>query len=54
MQLPLSGAPYQEPISRRLQLPHIPVTAFSQSDLFLVFEFISNADPTGNLSDQLQ
>ena len=54
MQLPLSGGPYQEPISRRLQLPHIPVTAFSQSDLFLVFEFISNADPTGNLSDQLQ
>ena len=26
----------QEPITRSLQLPHIPVTAFSQSDLFLV------------------
>ena len=27
---------YQEPITRSLQLPHIPVTAFSQTDLFLV------------------
>ena len=26
----------QEPITRSLQLPHIPVTAFSQTDLFLV------------------
>ena len=27
---------WQEPISRNLQLRHIPVTAFSQTDLFLV------------------
>ena len=27
---------YQEPITRSLQLPHIHVTAFSQTDLFLV------------------
>ena len=26
----------QEPITRSLQLPHIPVTRFSQTDLFLV------------------
>ena len=26
----------QEPITRSLQLPHIPVTAFLQTDLFLV------------------
>ena len=26
----------QEPITRSLQLPHIPVMAFSQNDLFLV------------------
>ena len=26
----------QEPITRSLQLHHIPVTAFSQTDLFLV------------------
>ena len=26
----------QERITRSLQLPHIPVTAFSQTDLFLV------------------
>ena len=26
----------QEPITRSPQLPHIPVTAFSQPDLFLV------------------
>ena len=26
----------QEPITSSLQLPHIPVTAFSQTDLFLV------------------
>ena len=26
----------QEPITRSLQLPHIPVTAFSQTDLVLV------------------
>ena len=28
---------YQEPITRSLQLPHIPVMAFSQTDLFLVW-----------------
>ena len=27
---------YQEPITRNMQLPNIPVTAFSQTDLFLV------------------
>ena len=37
---------HQEPISRSLQLPHIPVTAFSQTDLFLA-EFISHSGPTG-------
>ena len=26
----------QEPITRSLQLPHIPVSTFSQTDLFLV------------------
>ena len=26
----------QEPITRSVQLPHIPVTAFPQTDLFLV------------------
>ena len=26
----------QEPITRNMQLPHIPVTAFSHTDLFLV------------------
>ena len=34
----------QELITRSLQLLHIPATAFSQTDLFLV-EFISNQDP---------
>ena len=28
---------YQEPITRSVQLPHIPVTAFSQTDVFLVW-----------------
>ena len=27
---------HEEPNTRSLQLPHIPVTAFSQTDLFLV------------------
>ena len=36
-----------------MQLPHIPVTTFSQTDLFL-FKFISNSDPHRNLSDKLQ
>ena len=43
----------EEPIARSLQLSHILVTAFSQTDLFQ-FEFISNSDPHRNLSDQLQ
>ena len=30
----------QEPLTRSLQLSHIPVTAFSQTDLFLVFIFL--------------
>ena len=28
---------YPEPITSRVQLPHVPVTAFSQTDLFLVW-----------------
>ena len=43
----------QELITWSLQLPHIPVTAFSQTDLFLVWIF-SNSDPHGNPSNQLQ
>ena len=43
----------QDPITRSLQLFHILDTAFSQIDLFLA-EFMSNSDPHGNLSDQLQ
>ena len=42
-----------EPITRSLQLQHIPATAFSQTDLFLVniyLEFRSYR----NLIDQLQ
>ena len=35
---------YQEPITRSVQLPHIPVKAFSQTDLFLV-EFTANSEP---------
>jgi len=30
-----AGKPNQEPIIRRVQLSHIPITAFSQTDLFL-------------------
>ena len=33
---PFDDQSEQEPITRSLQLPHIPVTAFSQTDLFLV------------------
>ena len=39
---------YQEPITRSLQLPYISVTAFSQTDLFLVWiylEFRSQQEP---------
>ena len=45
---------YQEPITRSLQLPHISVTAFSQTGLFLLFQLISNSYPHRNRSDQLQ
>ena len=43
----------QEPITRNMQLPHIPVTAFLQTDLFL-FKLNANSDPRRNLSDQSQ
>ena len=43
----------QEPIARSLQLPHIPVTAFSQTDLFLVWIYLEFRSH-GNLSNQLQ
>lgn len=35
----------QEPITRILQLPHIPVTAFSQTDLFLVWIYVEFSSP---------
>lgn len=35
----------QEPITRILQLPHIPVTAFSQTDLFLVWIYVELSSP---------
>ena len=35
----------QEPITRSLQLPHIPVTAFSQNDLFLVWIYVKFRSP---------
>ena len=34
-----ANSPDQEPITRSVQLPHIPVTAFSQTDLFLYWSF---------------
>ena len=37
----------QEPITRSLQLPHIPVTAFSQTDLFLVWIHLEFRSPQG-------
>ena len=43
----------QEPITRSLQLPHIPVMPFSQTDLFLVWIYV-DSDPHRDLSDQLQ
>ena len=43
----------QEPITRSMQLPHFPVTAFSQTDLFLVKVNV-NSDPRRNLSNQSQ
>ena len=44
---------YQDPITRTLQLLHISVTAFSQTDLFLVWIYFE-LDPHRNLSEQLQ
>ena len=35
----------QEPITRSLQLPHIPVTAFPQTDLFLVWIYLAHRSP---------
>ena len=35
----------QEPITRSLQLPHIPVTAFPQTDLFLVWIYLDFRSP---------
>ena len=35
----------QKPITRSLQLPHIPVTAFSQTDLFLVLIYLEFRSP---------
>ena len=35
----------QEPITRSLQLPRIPVTAFSQTDLFLVWIYLEFRSP---------
>ena len=45
------GLQRQEPITRSLQLPHIPVTAFSQTDLFLVWVYLKFRSQS-NLSDQ--
>ena len=36
---------FQEPITRSLQQPHIPVTAFSQTDLFLVWIYLEFRSP---------
>ena len=35
----------QEPITRSLQLSHISVTAFSQTDLFLVWVYLEFRSP---------
>ena len=35
----------EEPITRSPQLPHIPVTAFSQTDLFLVLIYLELGFP---------
>ena len=37
---PLYDCLHQAPITRSLQLPHTPVTAFSQTDLFLVWIYL--------------
>ena len=38
---------FQEPITRSLQQPHIPLTAFSQTDLFLVWIYLEFRSPRG-------
>ena len=40
----------QEPITRSLQLPHIPVTAFSETDLVLVWIYLKLRSPQEPLS----
>ena len=35
----------QEPITRNLQLPHVPVMAFSQTDLFLAWIHLESTSP---------
>ena len=37
----------QEPITRSVQLPYVPVTAFSQTDLFLDWIFRNYGTPSG-------
>ena len=44
---------YQEPLIKSLQQPRIPVTAFSQTDLFLVWIYLEFRSHR-SLSDQLQ
>ena len=44
----------QEPITRSLQLPHIPVTAFSQTGLFFSLNLSRIQSTHRNLSGQLQ
>ena len=41
----LPNVSHQVPITRSLQLPHISVTAFSQTDLFFYLEFRSPHEP---------
>ena len=47
------GTLRQEPITRSVQLPHVPVMAFSQTDLFLVWIY-REFRPSQHLSDQSQ
>ena len=43
---------HQEPSTRSLQQPHIPVTAFSQTNLFVVWTYLEFRSHS-NLTDQL-
>ena len=36
---------HQEPVTRSLELPHIPVTALSQTELFLVWIYLEFRSP---------